>query len=327
MKTFTLGAASAANHRAARKFGDGVDLPWRSSRSFRAALEAPDNNIAGGPVWSARQRRLNPLGCGRRLRWVAVAFLASVPSCSSASVDAGYLGLEFGGDIGFVSGAQPVTGQVNVENGLGQGGRTGSPYGRVELAADGTFIGTGFFASAFAYDNQGAGVLTASYGNIVAGTAVRSDFNLVNAKAGVYLSFNIADTVFIRPGIAADVFLPDLVVETTQLNPMISERIDDPLAVPLPYLQVGVDFGPVAGFIEAGYLPLDTEKLDLGSDYEVDTRTLDIEAMVRVRPVPFAELFAGYRLFKLQADGRLNDDTVDIDIDIGGFMIGGGLYW
>jgi len=29
----------------------------------------PDNNIAGGPFWSARQRRLNPLGCGRRLRW------------------------------------------------------------------------------------------------------------------------------------------------------------------------------------------------------------------------------------------------------------------
>jgi len=41
----------------------------RRIRHARAALEAPDNNIAGGPFWSARQRRLNPSGCGRRLRW------------------------------------------------------------------------------------------------------------------------------------------------------------------------------------------------------------------------------------------------------------------
>jgi len=51
----------------------------RRIRHARAALEAaPDNNIAGGPSWSARQRRLNPLGCGRRLRWAIAPVGAAI---------------------------------------------------------------------------------------------------------------------------------------------------------------------------------------------------------------------------------------------------------
>ena len=122
-------------------------------------------------------------------------------------------------------------------------------------------------------------------------------------------------------------FLPDLQVETTQITPTLTETIDDPGGVPLPYVQIGVDTGVVAGFIEVGYLPLDTKDLNLGSDYDVDSKTLDIEAMVKVRPGAHVELFAGYRLFKLQLEGRLKNDTVDIDIDLSGFMFGGGLTW
>jgi len=66
-----LWAARAANARAAREIQPGPQSRHaRRIRHARAALEAPDNNIAGGPVWSARQRRLNPVGCGRRLRWL-----------------------------------------------------------------------------------------------------------------------------------------------------------------------------------------------------------------------------------------------------------------
>jgi len=65
-------AARAANARASREIQPGPQARHaRRIRHARAALEAPDNNIAGGPIWSARQRRLNPLGCGRRLRWVS----------------------------------------------------------------------------------------------------------------------------------------------------------------------------------------------------------------------------------------------------------------
>lgn len=265
------------------------------------------------------------------MRMFATAALAglglALSSCSYASVDAGYLNLQLGGDIGFATGVQNVTGQASVDDGLGQGGRVGAPYGRIEMANDAGLFGTGVFASGFVYDNQGTGVLTARYGNITAGTAVKSDFSLVNAKVGAYLSFDIANTVFIRPGIAADIFLPDLTVETTQITPTQSEKINDPLGVPLPYLQVGVDLGTVSGFVEVGYLPLDTSKLNVGSEYDVDSKTLDVEAMVRVRPASHLEVFAGYRLFKLQVQGRLQNDSVDIDIDLTGFMVGGGLYW
>jgi hypothetical protein len=259
-------------------------------------------------------------------RILAGAMLAAA-SCTTASIDVGYLGLELGGDIGFARGAQNVSGQASVDRGLGQGGTTGAPYGRVELASDSGLVGGGVFASGFLYDNQGSGILTASYGNISAGTAVASDFRIINAKVGVFLSFDIAGVLYIRPGIAADMFLPDMTVSTTQITPTMTETIDDPGGVPLPYLQVGIDTGVVGGFVEVGYLPLDTEDLNLSSDYEVESTTLDIEAMLRVRPAPHIELFAGYRLFALELEGRLEDDSVDIDIDLSGFMIGGGVHW
>ncbi|MEZ5966645.1 MAG: hypothetical protein R3F56_22600 [Planctomycetota bacterium] len=258
---------------------------------------------------------------------MTIVLLSTLSSCTTVAVDAGYINLQLGGDIGFATGVQNVTGQASVDDGLGQGDRVGAPYGRVELVNDSGFFGAGLFASGFAYDNQGTGTLTASYGNIVAGTAVKSDFSLVNAKVGMFLHFDIADLVFIRPGIAADMFLPDLTVETTQITPTQSEKIDDPLGVPLPYVQVGVDTGIVSAFVEVGYLPLDTSKLNVGNDYDVDSKTLDVEAMVRVRPSSFFEIFAGYRLFKLQVQGRLQQDSVDIDIDLTGFMVGGGFYW
>ncbi len=258
---------------------------------------------------------------------VLAALSLATPSCTTASVDAGYLNLELGGDIGYARGATNVSARAPVEQGLGLGSDVGSPYGRIELVNDNGLVGTGMFASGFLYDNQGTGTLMASYGNITAGTPIRSDFKILNAKVGVFLSFDIAGLVFIRPGIAADMFLPDMTVETTQLTPRLTETIDDPGGVPLPYIQVGLDTGVVAGFIEVGYLPLKTKDLNLGSEYDVESETLDIEAMVKVRPAPHVELFAGYRLFKLSLEGRLQQDTVDIDIDLSGFMIGGGVHW
>lgn len=256
---------------------------------------------------------------------LAGAFVA-LSGCSSASVDVGYLNLELSGDIGYARGATNVSGQADVANGLGQGGEVGSPYGRVELASDAGAFGSGLFVSGFMYENSGTGTLTASYGNISAGTQVSSDFSIMNAKVGFYLSFDIGDVLFIRPGIALDMFLPDMTV-TSQLVPSLSEQIDDPGGVPLPYLQVGLDTGIVSGFVEVGYLPLDTKDLNLGSEYDVESETLDVEAMLRVRPTKFVEVFVGYRMFSLELEGRLEQDTVDIDIDLKGFMIGGGLYW
>jgi hypothetical protein len=265
------------------------------------------------------------------VRHIAILLLAGLSlapaSCTSASIDAGYLDLELSGDIGFARGSTNVSGRASIDQGLGQGGSTGAPFGRVELANDDGLFGYGMSVSGFLYDNQGTGILTASYGNISAGTPVRSDFNIINAKVGFFLSFDIAGVVFIRPGIAADMFLPDMEVATTTLTPTITETIDDPGGVPLPFVQVGFDAGIVSGFVEVGYLPLDTEDLNLGSEYDVESETLDIEAMVKVRPASHIELFAGYRLFQLDLEGRLSQDTVDIDIDLAGFMVGGGVYW
>lgn len=247
-------------------------------------------------------------------------------ACSSATIDAGYVNFEMSGDVGYARGAGAIAGRADVASGLGQGDKVGAPYGRIELSNDAGLFGSGMFVSGFLYENTGTGTLTANYGNIVAGTQVDSDFSIINAKIGFYLSFDIGDVLFIRPGIAADVFLPDMTV-TSRLVPSLSEQIDDPGGVPLPYLQVGLDTGVVSGFVEVGYLPLDTKDLNLGSEYDVKSETLDIEAMLRVRPTKYLELFVGYRMFALELEGRLEQDTVDIDIELRGLMFGGGVYW
>ncbi len=252
--------------------------------------------------------------------------LASVGAtgCVTGSVDGGVMLLEMDGSIGFATNAN-VAGTVDIANGFGQGDRVGAPYGRVELASDTGMFGAGVLASGFLYDQRGNGTVSVTFGNIPANTAVATDFSILNAKIGAFLSIDLADTVFIRPGLAVDLFLPDMKVTASQVG--VTETIDDIGGVPLPFVQVGADLGVVSGFLEVGYLPLDSKDLNLGSDYDVRSRTLDIEAMVRVRPATALDLFVGYRLFALDLRGRVDTDSVDFDVDLSGFMVGGGLYW
>ncbi|HEX6813822.1 MAG TPA: hypothetical protein VF384_19530 [Planctomycetota bacterium] len=58
---------------------------------------------------------------------------------------------------------------------------------------------------------------------------------------------------------------------------------------------------------------------------EVDGELLDIEAMVTVHATSMLDLFVGYRLHALDADGLIDNDTFVTDTTISGFVIGGGL--
>lgn len=261
-----------------------------------------------------------------RLGGIVLLALASVAAagCATGSVDGGMMLLDMGGSIGFATNAS-VAGTVDIGSGFGQGDRVGAPYGRAELTTDTGMFGAGVLASGFLYDQQGQGTVSVTFGDIPANTSVATDFSIINAKVGVYLNIDVADTVFIRPGLALDLFLPDMSVTATQIG--VTETIDDIGGVPLPFVQVGADLGAVSGFFEVGYLSLDSKDLNLGGDYDVRSDTLDVEAMVRVRPTEYLELFAGYRLFALELRGRVDTDTVDFDVDLSGFMFGGGLYW
>ena len=46
-----------------------------------------------------------------------------------------------------------------------------------------------------------------------------------------------------------------------------------------------------------------------------------------VRPTALLTLFVGYQMIDLDADGETDGDSFDADLQIGGFMVGGGLTW
>jgi hypothetical protein len=259
-----------------------------------------------------------------RARPLLLLALAALSSCTYASIDAGYLDLEMNGDLGFQENTTNAAIGINVDQ-LGQGSDVGSPYGRIEIGSDSGVFGAGMMLSGFVFDNQGSGILTADFGQIRQNAQVDTDFNFINAKAAFYLSFDIANTVYIRPGIAADLIFPDMSVR--EVSTGLTETLDDPGGVPLPYLQIGVDTGVVAGFVEAGYLPLDTDDISLGDDYDVESTTIDVEAMIKVRPIKPLELFIGYRYFSVDLDGTVEGDAVLLDLEIRGLMFGGGVTW
>ena len=51
----------------------------------------------------------------------------------------------------------------------------------------------------------------------------------------------------------------------------------------------------------------------------------DIEALLRFTPVSYLELFAGYRLATMEAAGVAGDRDFYADIELSGFLLGGGL--
>ena len=60
-------------------------------------------------------------------------------------------------------------------------------------------------------------------------------------------------------------------------------------------------------------------------DVAQDARIVDVEALLMVRPVRWAHLFAGYRSLVLDAKGSLDgSDFVNADVTLSGFMFGGG---
>ena len=239
--------------------------------------------------------------------------------CSYVVVDAGYFAADLDGDVGVQSQVLGGTIGVDVGTSLGLNGVAGSPWARLQAGND----LVGVTLSGFHYANDGRGVLEGDFGNIRLGTPVDSDMTLDSFKAAVH--FDLAELIpvaglHVRPGLAADAFFPDLSVRSV-LQPDVVETVDDPIAVPLAYLQVDYEVGPATLTADVGYMSLD---YDAGS-YDVGGSLLDVGAMVRVRPWCNAHLFAGYRYIDLDVQGTAGDDPFTADLQLRGWMLGGGL--
>lgn len=247
----------------------------------------------------------------------AAAVLSTLPACFQleATAQVGYAQLAVDGDLGYVSGSTTGSISQDVESAFGLGDDQGVPYGRAVLDT-GLQV---FSVSGFMLEDSGTGVLQANFGDsgtLVAGLPVRSELEMTNLKGAYALEIPLGP-VSLSPGIAIDYF--DLRVQVADLIGIANEEVELNAPIPLAFVRGEVDLGVVSAVAEIGYMAVDVE--------DVDVKFLDVEALLMVHPLPLLNLFVGYRSLELDAEGLIDGDRFDTDLQISGFVIGGGLIF
>ncbi|MFY9344873.1 MAG: hypothetical protein WAT39_20435 [Planctomycetota bacterium] len=248
---------------------------------------------------------------------VAAAVLSTLPACFQFEItaQAAYAQMSIDGDLGYVqgSGANPATIQQDVKSAFGLGDDQGIPYGRLTIDTGVPVIAV----SGFVLEDEGTGVLQASFGDsglLNAGAPVRSEFTMANAKISYAFEIPIGPVSFM-PGLAVDYI--DLDVEIADLIGITTERVQLQAPIPLGFARLEVDLKWFSAVAEVGYLEVDVE--------DVNTSLLDIEALLMFHPTSLLNLFAGYRSIEFEGDGIIDNDSFATDLQISGFMVGGGL--
>lgn len=296
--------------RAARGTGcsrfDGDDPSAGSAHARGSVIGARGN----GSVTDMRHPSLSLLAA------VAVVLLASACVSFNARAYGGVTQSFLEGDIALDSSAGNTNlgaSKVDVEDELGLDEREFSPYLRAEL---GLPFGR-FTASGFDFSQTGSGTLGAGhpFGDIPAGTSVLSHLEFTNVKAAAHFDLFDFGIVRLGPGIGVDFLDFDVIVSDS--TGASFERIDNEVFVPMVFAQAEVDVGVVAATLDVGYMQASLD--DARGSY------LDVEALVRVNPLPLLEIFAGYRLIDADARGDADDRRYEADLRLQGWMLGGGI--
>lgn len=240
-------------------------------------------------------------------------------SCGSAGLKlfVGYTQVEMSGMVALdtsVGGVDLGTVQVDLQDDLGLDDEVGSPYARAEVDL-GLIVLTG---SGFIYDEQSTGTLSVDFGDITVGSTVESDIEITNFKGAI--TFDIIDLGPLRlsPGVAVDVFDIDMTITATA--PVVaSEHVEITTPVPMLFLQTELDLGPVGATLDMGWM-----SLDLG---DVKGTWLDIEGLATFALFPPFEIFAGYRFISIDTDGDADGQAFEVDIELQGWILGGGISW
>jgi len=244
-----------------------------------------------------------------------VGSVMALASCSPIgwTVQAGYTQLEVGGDIALASGTGGTGGapEQDVGTAFGLGDPRGSPYLRAQ-ADLGAVVLT---ASGFEFRESGDGRLDSTFGGLPASTPVHTDLQLGCAKLSATYDFDLG-LVKISPGLAIDVFDLDFRAEEQSLGN--AEEIDEIVGVPMLLVRAEAGIGVVDVVAEIGYL--ETPRIDRNKG-----RFLDAELMVEGSVLPLLHVFAGYRYIAIDATGDTGTDSFGIDLQVRGFVVGGGL--
>ena len=247
---------------------------------------------------------------------IAIPALVLLASCYQFEItaQAGFSELALDGEIGYLDdpgNTNPIAIQQDIESALGLGDDQGTPYARVAMD-----FGTPVLAvSGFLFEDDGSGVLDATFGTIPVGAGVLTDFELGSAK--VSYSFEIPiGPVSVAPGLAVNFVDLSLFARDTIGFATADVELQAPL--PMGFVRGEVD---IVGWLqlvgEVGYIEVDVD--------DVEAEMLDIEALVELTGFEPLNIFVGYRSIDLVGEGEIDNDSIDIDIGLSGFIVGGGV--
>ena len=243
--------------------------------------------------------------------------LVALESCTLpyARAYAGYSSMGLSGDIALAPAAG--TGnlgalKIDVENELGLDGNSGSPYGRIDAG----FGPIGVTVSAFTYSKVSTGTVTRQFGNITAGTDVRSDLDLTDIKAAVLWNAINIGPLRIAPGLGVNYLDLNLDVRTLT-GVAASDNVDIVAPIPMAFLQGDLELGKFGLTVDAGGMAVDLK--DASGTY------WDVEALLRFEPVKHVNIFGGYRWISLNAKGNADGQDFDANLDLKGWFVGGGI--
>lgn len=249
-------------------------------------------------------------------RWATLLVLPALGSCVGIKAFGGYTQMQLSGtlalnDAGNSSNLDNI--QNDVEDDFGLGDQVGAPYvrGEIDLGAI-TLTGSGL-----TFSETGMGTLSQPFGDVPAGTAIDTDFELLNLKGAIGLDLIDLGAVRISPGVSVDVFDIDMRLE----NPatLEFEQVDTLAPVPMLFVQGEVSFGPVGATLDVGFMDADFD--------EIGGTWIDIEGLATLNLVPAMEIFAGYRYISIDTTGDADGQEYAADLELQGWTLGVGLVW
>jgi hypothetical protein len=247
---------------------------------------------------------------------VGAAACAALAGCASSDpllrIDGGVFAAAFKGDIGLSNSTVTDVNTVNISSSLGLGDTDYVPYVR----AEGDLGPFNLAATGFHTSQSGTGTVTADFGNITAGSTVDSDLDLTLAQGRLVLDF--VDTSIVKAGIGLAAEWVDLDMKAREQTFGLSEEVTVNQILPLlaAHAAVGIELPylmPMRFDVNAAGLTLHIQ--------DIDGTVLDLEALLR-GDWDHIGWFAGYRYVLVQTKGDIDNQRVEGDIQLAGWLAG-----
>lgn len=244
--------------------------------------------------------------------WIALLSCTAFPACTTYgfNIDVALARMTLEGDVALgPSGGGPANlGSIDndIEDSLGIDNEERTPFIGVEFWYERVSVSM----STLWYGQDSSGILDQDYGNIPQGSPVSTSVDIFNFKAAVYYDLISEDSFRLSPGIGIEYM--DLDFSATFGG--LTDSLDVGIPMPMIFLRAEKDFGPFTASVDIGAFSADI--------FGVDATLVDLDATLRLHPIPLVEVFAGYRALLLDAEGDDGGQDFQTDFRLHGWMIG-----